>query len=179
MKNILTSLFIILSFSAFTQEITKSNSLTNAEEFAAKSGTLIERVWTEVGKIKGVSIRIVTYTDLISKAKVPSLRFEKEIYSSYSKTSDTKIASLDKDEVEGLIKALEIIANEVIIQKRTDYSEVTFRSRSGFEAGCFSKKDSWDIYLKLEKFDSKSYEFLDKENLPQLIELIKKAKELM
>jgi len=179
MRNYFILIFIFLNFSLFSQEITQSKTFTNAEEFAAKSGTLIERVWIEVGKIKGVSVRIVNYTDLISKVKVPSLRFEKEVYNSYSKTSETKIASLDKDEVEGLIKALEIIANEVIVQKRNDYSEVAFRSRSGFEAGCFSKEATWDIYLKLEKYDSNSYQFLDKENLPQLIELILNAKKMM
>lgn len=170
---------LVLSSYSFAQTNKIEKTLTNAEEFAAKSGSLIERVFKDVGKIESVKIKVVTFTDLISNKTLPSLRFEKESYSSYSKSTDTKIASLDKDEVDGLIKSLEIMKNDIVTQSRENYTEVTFRSRGGFEAGCFSKKNNWEVYLKLEKYDSKSYQFFKINKLASLIELIKQAKLLM
>ena len=58
----------------------------------------------------------------------------------------------------------------------TNYTEDNFKSRSGFVAGCFSEKKSWTAFMKLDKYDSNSYVWMEKDDLTQLLTLIEQAK---
>ncbi len=156
---------------------TKAKELSNAEKFSAKAGTLIKKEFLDVGTIKKAKIQVIHYTDMISNEKVSSVRFEYEVASSYS--SDTKIAELDSDEIEGLIKSIKMMQEKVFSSTPTNYTEVTYRSRGGFEAGCFWSKGDWSTYLKLEKYDGKSYVFLKKSDFPELLTLLEKAKSML
>lgn len=171
-------LFVILSMICFTvtyaQTESKETELSNAERFSAKDGTLIQKVFIEVGTIKGAEFKIIHYTDLVTGETLSSLRIEYETGGTYS---DTKIAALDSDEIEGLLKSLDIMQSKVFATIPLNYTEVSYRSRGGFEAGCFWSKGDWSTYLKLEKFDGKSYVFLKKEDFPELQALIRKVKE--
>ena len=113
-------------------------------------------------------------TDLISNSKSSGLRFE-------TQSSDTKIAVLDADEVDALIKAIKILTNKVLNSSRTNYTEVNFISRCGFEAGCYFDKDkvSWTAYLKLVKYESNSYVWLDKVDFTLLLSLLTSARAQM
>ena len=77
------------------------------------------------------------------------------------------------------MKSIKIIQEKIFPSTPGNYTEVSFRSRSGFDAGCYSKKDGWSAYMKLEKFDSNSYVFMDKEDLIKLLILLEKAKVLL
>lgn len=170
---VIVVLLSTINFS-FGQTETKAKEVSNAEKFTDKSGTLIQKEFSDVGDLKKCKIQIAKFEDLISNQKTSAVRFEYDYVSSYS--SDTKLALLDADEIDGLIKSLKLIQEKVLPVSATNYTEVSYRSRSGFEAGCFSKKESWNIYLKLERFDSKSYVFLDKDDLPKLLALLETAK---
>jgi hypothetical protein len=124
--------------------------------------------------LKKCEIQVAKFADLISGQKSSAVRFEYEYKSSY--TSDTKVALLDDDEIEGLMKSIKIIQEKVLPTSAANYTEVNFKSRSGFMAGCFSKKDSWTAFMKLERFDSNSYVFIEKEDLSQLLDLLQQAK---
>ena len=106
-----------------------------------------------------------------------AVRFEYEVASSYS--SDTKIAVIDADELEGLLKSIKIMMDSVVNTFPQIYTEVSFKSRGGFEAGCFYSKEKWSTYLKLEKYDSKSYVWLSKDDLVALNSILNKAKLLL
>jgi len=75
-----------------------------------------------------------------------------------------------------LIKSLKIIQDKILPTTASNYTEVNFRSRSGFSAGCFSKKDSWSAYMKLERYDSDSYVWMNKDDLSKLLALMEQAK---
>jgi hypothetical protein len=92
-----------------------------------------------------------------------------------SYSTDTKRASLDSDEIDGLIKSIKMMQENVFNTSPTTYTEVTYKSRAGFEAGCFWKKGEWSTYLKLEKYDGKSYVFLKKDDFPNLLALLETA----
>ncbi|WP_321281392.1 hypothetical protein [Marinifilum fragile] len=178
MKKLLFVLTAILVFNlSYGQTSTKEKELSNAEKFSSKSGTLIEKEFIDVGTLKKAEIKIIHYSDLISNESVSALRFEYEVAGNYS--SDTKIASLDADEIDGLIKSIKMIQEKVFASTPTNYTEVTFQSRGGFEAGCYWSNGDWATYLKLEKYDGKSYVFLKKDDFPKLLSLIEKAKTLM
>ena len=83
---------------------TSEKEMSNLEKFSAKSGTLIQKDFTNVGSVKGISIQVAKLKDLNSDVSLSALRFEYEYKGNYS--SDTKIAVLDKDEIEGLIESI-------------------------------------------------------------------------
>lgn len=178
MKKLLFFLLFAGTYYTAQSQVSKAKEVaetqSNAEKFSEKSGTLIQRQFIDVGKIGETSIQVAVFTDLISGTKTSAVRFEKEAYSSYS--SDTKVALLDADELDGLIKSLKIIQEKVFPTTPADYTEVNFASRSGFSAGCFYSKNKWSSYMKLEKYDSKSYEWLNAEDIPKLLSLLEQAK---
>lgn len=179
-KTLALSLLFSISFlvhNAIGQTIAKE--LTQAEQFSAQSGVLIEKQFIQVGTIKGVSARVVKYKDLNSGNSKSALRFEYEYKSQY--TTDTKIASLDVDEIEGLIKSIKNFQSSVFTETRSVYTEVTYRSRTGFEAGAYYEveKKKWTAYIKLEKYDNKSMVFLSVEDFHVLGSLIEQAQIIM
>lgn len=153
---------------------TKEQEKSNAEIFSERSGSLVQREFIDVGSLKKCEIQVAKFTDLISGQKSSAIRFEYDYKGSYS--SDTKVAMLDEDEIDGLMKSIRIIQEKILPTIAENYTEVNFRSRSGFTAGCFSKKDSWTTFMKLERFDSNSYVFMDKDDLSQLLSLLQQAK---
>lgn len=173
----LTLLLLIFMYGAFINaQTTKDQELSNAEKFSAKSGTLIQKEFIDLGTVEKAQLKVVHYTDMISNESISSLRIEYDVVSSYS--TDTKIASLDADEIDGLIKSIKLIQEKVFATTPTNYTEVTYKSRGGFEAGCFWSKGDWSTYLKLEQYDSKSYVFIKKDDFTVLLGLLDKAKSM-
>lgn len=166
----------LLATVTFGQD-TKEAELSNAEKFSSKAGTLIKKEFVEVGVINKAEIKVIHYNDMISNESVSSVRFEYDVASSYS--TDTKIASLDSDEIDGLIASIKMMQEKVFQMTPTNYTEVTYKSRGGFEAGCYWSKGDWKTYLKLEKYDGKSYVFLKKSDFPELLAQLEKAKGLL
>jgi len=66
---------------------------------------------------------VIKYKDLNNGTSKSALRFEYEYKSSYS--SDSKIASLDLDEIDGLIKSMKNLQSTVFPSTRDIYTEVT------------------------------------------------------
>ena len=110
MKGLITTCLLILSFAlSFSQD--KNESMSNAELFSSQAGTLIEKEFVDVGNIGKTEVQILKITDMISGESIRSLRIKQEVKGSYS--SDTKIASLDSDEIDGLIKSMNVIKESV------------------------------------------------------------------
>lgn len=154
-------------------QITKEKELSEVEEFSIQAGTLIQKTFLDVGKVKKVEVQIVIFRNLINQESMSGVRFSKTHVSSYS--SDEKIAFLDPDEVDGLIKSIKILESKIFNSKPMNYSEVSFKSRGGFEAGCFYSKESWKTYLKLEKYDNDSYVYLSQNDFSTLLTILIKA----
>jgi hypothetical protein len=174
MKKMITVLLIsIVGINGFAQQ-TNEKELSNAEQFSAKSGTLIQKVFYTIGTIKKCELQVIEYTDLISNAKQKALKLSYDVVSSYS--TDTKTAVLDTDEIDGLMKSIKLMQEKVMLTVPTEYTEVSFKSRGGFEAGCFVSKGAWSSYLKLEKYDGKSYVWIDKDDLTTFYDLLSQAK---
>lgn len=171
---LMLSMATLFAFGQTAQNQTKEQEISNAEKFSAKAGTLLQKEFFEIGEIKGCKLTIIHYTDLIGTQKTSSLKFEYEYSGKY--TSDTKAAVLDADEIDGLIKSITMMQEKIFPTTPSTYTEVSFKSRGGFDAGCFSSKGTWSTYLKLEKFDKDSYVWLTKEDFPTLLNLLQQAK---
>jgi hypothetical protein len=169
--------FVLLLLGAGTlhaQTQPRERELSNIEKFSAKSGTLIEKRFMDVGSVKSVKIRVLILTDLILNTRISGVRIEYEYSGRLG--SDTKIAFLDPDEVVGLVKSIDVLKSKVFISAPDSYTEVQFNSRGGFEAGCYFGKGKWSTYLKLERFDSDSFVFLTPEDFDVLRDLLQQAK---
>lgn len=173
-KVFLTIVLFATSFIAHSQE-KKEAVLTQAEQFSAQAGLLIEKQFLDVGKVNSVKLQIMSIKDLNSNTVKTALRFEYDYKSSY--TSDTKVATLDKDELDALIVSMKNLQTNVYPTTRDNYTEVTFKSRTGFEAGSyFDIGKGWKSFLKLEKFDKNSMIFFNNEEFITLIPLLEQAK---
>ncbi|WP_350289829.1 hypothetical protein [uncultured Croceitalea sp.] len=173
MKKLLL-LFVLMSLikPCLSQEI--KETFSNSELFSTQSGTLIEKEFIDIGNVGKTEIQILKITDMISGESISSLRITRKIRDSYS--TDTKIANLDSDEIDGLIKSIKVIKESVFGSVASNYTEITFRSRSGFQAGCYRSKNDWQTYLQMEKNDSKSMVWLKKDEFIQFLKLLENAK---
>ncbi len=176
-KFIYSFLITLLCLCVNAQTTTKEKELSNAEVFSAKAGILMQKEFVEIGNLKKCKIKVVYFTDLISNTKQSALKFEYDYISSY--TTETKAALLDPDEVVGLMKSIKLMQEKVFPTTPANYTEVYYRSRGGFEGGCFTSKGTWSTYLKLEKFDGKSYVFLNIEDLTTLYTYLEQAKSML
>ncbi|AUS04956.1 hypothetical protein C1A40_05480 [Tamlana carrageenivorans] len=172
-KTLLVMLMGMFVFSSYAQT-TKEVEVSNAEKFSTSSGALIKKDYLEIGDIKGAKVQVVKFQDLISDKSTSAIKFEYEVKSSYS--TDTKQALLDVDEIDGLMKSIKIMQEKIFPSTSENYSEVIYRSRGGFEAGCYWSKGKWTTYLKLEKYDGKSYVFLSQEDFTTLYSFLEQAK---
>ncbi len=169
--SLIISLLLICTI-AFGQE--KKENVSNAELFSSQAGTLIEKEFIDLGNIGKTEIQILKITDMISGKSVRSLRITQKVKGSYS--SDTKIAHLDSDEIDGLIKSMNVIKKSVFGTSAKNYTEITFRSRGGFETGCFWSKNDWSTYLQIEKYDRKSMVWLNRDDFDEFLDLMELAK---
>lgn len=175
MKNpLLLLLFILSSFAASAQK-EKEKELSNAEQLSLKSGVLIQRDYLSLGALKGAKFELMTITDMLSSHTTKALKIEMSVQKSYGAADKTAI--LDADEVDGFLKSLNLIQEKILLTSPSNYTEVEYKSRGGFKGGCFSDvKKGWSFFIKLDKYDSDSYLFLKKEELPALIKIFEETK---
>ncbi len=178
-KTLLLSLFVATTTTSFGQS--KEKELTQAEQFSSQAGTLIERQFIDVGKIKGLSIRVLKSKDINREPSTESsaLRFEYEHKGTY--VTDTKISSLDIDEIDGLIKSIKNLQNNIFPSTKVVYTEISFKSRTGFEAGAYfvTDKNKWSPYVQVKKFDNNSMVYLSIEDFNSLLNMVEQAKAIM
>jgi hypothetical protein len=174
-KAIFASIYVCLfTVLVFGQVKPVEKDQSNIEKFSAKSGSLIEKRFIDIGSVKETRVKVLVLTDLISNAKVSGVKFEKDTATKY--TTDTKSAFLDLDEVDGLIKSVNVIRTKVLPSTPEIYTEVVFTSRSGYSSGCYFSKGKWNAFMKLERFDNDSYEWLQPEDFETLVNLLQQAK---
>jgi len=175
MKHLMTILLCCFFINVFAQADESKKDVSKTEAFSSKSGSLIQKEFILIGEIKGCKIQVMTVSDLINNASIKSLRFEyKDKY-----VSGTKIAVLDSDEVDGLITSIKIMQSKILPTTPSNYTEVSYTSRGGFQTGCYISKGAWSPFVKLEKFDSNSYVLIDTNDLQPLLLLIEQAKAKM
>jgi hypothetical protein len=164
---------MFLSMSAIGQT-TAEKPQSKIEQFSARSGALMEKRFIDVGTVGGVKVQTFILTDLVSASTISGVRFEYYAYASYG--GDNKIAVLDSDEIDGLIKSINVLKSSVFPSTRDSYSEVVYSSRDGFQAGAYFSKNKWTAFLKLERYDSKSQVTMEPEDFDKLLALIQEAK---
>jgi hypothetical protein len=116
---------------------------------------------------------VLTFVDLLTGKKTSGIKASKEVHKSYS--SDTKTAFLDYDEIDALTKAINAL-KKYPTAIPSNYTEICFTARGGFQLIMFLSSGKWSIAMKLEKYDSDSYEFLEYSDLDKINNKIWDAK---
>jgi hypothetical protein len=168
-------ILLLMGVTTICQSQDKVSTISKGEEFSAQAGKLIEKQFLSIGKLKGLRIDVVKFKDLVSGATASTLRFEYDVKKTY--TTDTKRASIDADEIEGLIKSLKILKSDVLTTSRDIYTEVIFKSRTGFQAGAYwdLKTSSWKGFIQVEPYSSDSFISMSTNELEELQGYIESA----
>jgi hypothetical protein len=173
-----TGLFMLslLIFSTVIGQL-KESPKSKTDIFSEKAGTLIQTETVPIASIKKLSVKVVHLTDLISGNKIAAVKLETTYSNSLG--SDTKVGTIDQDEIADVLKSLIVIQDKLNGQP-TISTDLIYTTRGGVEIGCFTgddKKLTWNLYLKVEKYDGNSYVFLDKDQVRPLVEALQAAKE--
>jgi hypothetical protein len=173
-KQFLTFVLALIALYSAAQQ-TKEKDVSNSDKFALKTGVLLQRNFVEIGKFKSVTIEYLETIDLTDKAKAKCLRLTLPAKGEYD--SD-HIGVIDNDEVDGLIKSLGLIKSNALTIIPSVYTEVSYKTRGGFEAGAYydEKDKEWNYFLKMSKYDSKSQMFFTPPQLDDLLTLLNTAK---
>ncbi|MFN8291603.1 MAG: hypothetical protein U0U70_15205 [Chitinophagaceae bacterium] len=169
-------LFAVLFVSSITICQTKPADKTEKsklETFTLKTGSLIKKEFLPVGSAGKVEVSVLKLSDLVANTTISGIRFETSVQRSYG--SSSKYCFLDSDEIDGLIKSGNLLLSS-LNQPAETYTEYQFTSRDGFQAGAFLSKKQWSYFLKLDKYDSDSNVWLEREDFQKLIDLLGQAK---
>lgn len=165
---ILNYSFISSVFSQNGLEVKKSQS--KLETFTSKSGTLIKQEFTDIGQVKSCKVQVLKVKDLITGESFSGVRLE------VSTTYSEKSTLLDSDELTGLLNSLTLIKDKILPTTPTIYTEIVYKSRGGFQAGCYSNKQDWSLFLKIDQYDDKSYIWCKSDDLDNVISVLSNAK---
>ncbi len=167
---------LILAVNVHGQETTtKDIPLTNAEKFTAKSGSLIRREFIDIGSVGAkypCKIQIAIFSDLISKTSIKAVRLEYN----YPGDANTKIGLIDVDEVDGALKSIKILKDEIFSKKEENYTEVAFTSRSGFSIGAYYSNGIWEPYMEIHKNSYHSMVTINMDDFNKLYDMLLQAK---
>lgn len=182
MKKILFMMAVV--FLAIT-----ANAQTNKQEESSKSetvqllqkdGVLLRKDFYDIGKVGGVTFQNIIITDMSTGEKTGALRLETYYYSS-SLGTDTYIGTLDYDELEGCIKSLTYIKDNVITSLPETYTECEYKTKDGVSLGAYvrttKKERDWRIYIQTRSYTNRSQEFLSPDKLVEVISLLNKSLE--
>lgn len=156
---------------AYAQD--KAEPLSEAEKVSGKAGTLVEKQFASVGKVKGVGVEVFIVKNLSDKTEVKGVRFS---YTEPKQYATEKASVLDKDEIDGLIASLRIL-KALFSEKREAYTEVTYSSRTSMKAGAYyaPKDEKWQGFVEVGRIGSATA-FLTADDLGKLLELVETAK---
>ena len=173
MKRILLLSFFFNSLigTAFSQNGSEAKkSQSKLEAFTNKSGTLIKKEFTDIGVVKNCQVQVLKVTDLISGESFSGVKLE--VPAAYGDKSKL----LDSDELTGLQNSLDLIKDKILNTTPEIYTEIVYKSRGGFQAGCFRSKNEWSLFLKIDEYDDKSYIWCKPDDLDKLTSILSNAK---
>lgn len=144
MKKILfAALLLSTTLRAVAQNPADTIKQSRTVRFADSAHGLIHTEFINHGHLMGNTVQIIRATDMVTGKSLAGLMFTDNAGNQ---------AVVDGDELPSLLNAMNQIINKVISTAPGDDHDIyCFRSRSGFEAGCFiDKKNQWQLYLQLK-----------------------------
>ena len=169
MKNFLLAIFFVsIAQQAVAQRGWDTTWQSNIDRFIDSPHTAVRTEQVDHGHVVDCYIQILTATDLITGKVLTGLHFaDKAGYA----------VDVDGDEVAALQVAMNLISSKIITAPPTNRAMVTFKSRSGFEAGCLTDRDGqWELFLQLKRNDNASNTIMKKTDLAVFLQILEEVK---
>lgn len=186
MKKLLLLIALIMPMALLAQEKQeKEKSSSKTIEFLSKDGSFLIKEFYDLPKVgtsyDRIDCQVLIITDMKSNEKMGCFRLTTH-YPSGSGTDDY-IGTLDPDELDASVMCLEKIQSDILSTTPTVYTEAEFKTRDGVQIGTYwnktKNKSEWVIYVKTKNYTSRSLSSVDVSNLPNLIQNLKDAKEMI
>jgi len=158
----------MLFTSYLTAQKTADKLESNAEIFSETAGSFVQRGFEPIGVVARCKLECLHIKDLISGHSISALRFEGGLGS--------KAAIIDADEIAALISSIQILNKTMAATAPQYYTEVNFKSRSGFSAGAFFEKGKWTQFMKLIPYDSDTFITLSTDDMDKLLNELQTTK---
>src|SRR5581483_1911922 len=169
------SILILAIVSIATNLFAQDKKACKADILAEKTGTVIEKEYQDISKMNHLTIVVENVTDLTRNQKLSGLDFEYTLQDNTGSVSTI----LDPDEVDGLIAFMQNLQDNISkAAGPKNYTEYTYQTLSGFEAGCYWDKEDkkWKTYIKVDASDSKTNMELNKDDFAVFMSNLKQAK---
>lgn len=143
---ILTILLIPVTLLASAQTHLDTARLSRTVRFADSAQTLIHTELINHGHIVGCFVQVFRATEMTTGKTLTALHFrDQNGYETF----------VDRDELPALQTALTQIVTKITATPPAAGTDqyYCFRSRTGFEAGCYVSKNTWQLYLALNAFN--------------------------
>lgn len=180
-KLFIISLLVLTSSSFVIAQSTenKGESSSKAVEFLKSNGTLIIKEFYDLPKVESVECQVLIIKDVVSNRDMGCLRLETKYYSSYSKSTDSYIGTLDFEEIDACIKSLNYIKNDLLPSVPTTYTEVEYKTRDNLKLGAYYGENGWKAFIYTQGHTSRSAEFLNSTSIDSLISVLNEAKQMI
>ena len=177
-KKLLPVMLVMFSATGlFAQTTPQDYPQSKIGEFLDRTGVLVHKQLIDVGFIRGVRVQTITATELFSGRKMPGVRFEAAGLGADAATRASREALIDSDELDDLIKTVEMLRSNVFNTFPEPYADVFYTSRDGFSIGGFFAERRWHAVIKIDKYDSNSpTRDMKPDDFNQLLDLLQQAK---
>ena len=173
MKKIVTTpllipvaLCAILQNPAIAQNPADTIRQSRTVRFTDSAHGLLHTEWINHGHIMGNTVQIFRATDMLTGKTLSGLMFT---------DNAGHQTVVDGDELPLLLNAMNQIMGKVITTTPgANHDQYCFRSRGGFEAGCFiNTKNQWQLYIQLKWQDSNTITLLKQLDVEVFLEDLK------
>lgn len=182
MKKLLLFIALMMPVALYAQD-QKEKSSSKTVEFLSKDGSFFKKEFydqpTVGSSYNKIDCQVLIITDMKSNEKRGCLRLTTHYPSSSS--NDDYIGTLDPDELDACIMCLQKIQTDITTTTPVTYTEAEYKTRDGVQIGTYwnNKKSEWIIYVQTKSYTSRSMSTVDTSNLPNLIQNLKDAKEMI
>jgi len=157
--------------------IQRSTTTSRGLTVNSRKGTLIEKKISTLGTFKNLNIQKVVTKDISdnSSDRFLGIMYEYETFDEISK----KTLTIDKNELGKLIQALQMVEQKEN-EKTNQETKYKFVTMSNIEFGSVyrEKLSSWVNYIKIPShYSNQSLQEFNKDDLKELITLLKKAEQ--
>ncbi len=171
-KQTITLSLLLLSFFGFVR--LDAQTISPAETFEARKGTILEKRFDEVGKVGSLNIQIEYITDLTNSDKMQCIRFDIQ----NTDNSAGPSALLDSNEVNEILNFLKYITTNVTNRPPVDpNTEISFTGKFNMQVGCYwQKNNGWILFLRTDAQNPATETTIMQPDMGSLVKILELAK---
>ncbi len=169
-------IFLVVFLFLFIKTNAQQSQGSLTEQFANQTGVLISKQYVELGFMDLIDFRLVKMKNNFTNDTAFGVRLE--YLPGNELISSVKVAYIDDDEIDGLIRAIDIFQSSILNYRYAYAADFTFRCRSGLVVGYYyeAEKAKWDPFIQIQYKDPQSTIRVENDNFDYLKKLLKDAK---